>query len=785
MTGELALSVTELVEFSARTGDLYPEGTGGPTAIQGMIAHQKIQRARGGDWQSEVGLKFPWVLDDAVITLQGRVDLLNDTASKVIIEEIKTTLQPANRLPQGKRELFWAQARVYAGLYQQLHGACDALELRLTIADLQRDHTETLTQEIKGAAALAETERLLWIYLDWHRQVSARLERSRASARSLTFPFTEYRPGQRELAADIYRTVRDSGALLAEAPTGTGKTVTTLFPAAKALGEGHADQLLYLTAKTTHQRQAETTLATMRNEGLSLPSLTLRARDKLCPCRTGAEPLPAGSTCAYTLGYWDRLPAARQDCLKVESLDKDALLAVAQRHQVCPSALGLHLVPWTPAVIGDYNYFFDPLTQLNTFAKGGNRRVLLVDELHNLPERARMMYSATLDSRSLKQLATGSTKPIQRKCKQIERLLRELPEQDSQTPPDTLLEHLAELLALRMAEAATGPAQDDLLSSPESDDTGLEIHRFCVVAQHFGAGHICRVRHDGRHTRVQLLCLNPAAALRDCHQEQKAFIGFSATLSPLEFHRRLLGLPETTVLRQLPNPFPPAHLLVLRCDYLDTRWQAREQSLDALTGLLATVIAAKPGKYLVFFPSYDYLSSGHLAFSAAFPQFHTLCQQAGSTQAQQAEFLAAFFTDEEPVLGFAILGGLFAEGVDFLGDALHGAIIIGTGMAQPTEEQALMSAHFEEQGLNAFQYAYQFPGMTRVLQTAGRVIRSATDRGVIVLVDPRFARNDFRALLPRHWRPQPCRNPEVVAQSLEKFWKSNPYSGAAAAADEG
>lgn len=784
MTGELALSVTELVEFSARTGDLYPEGAGGPTAIQGMIAHQKIQRTRSGDWQSEVGLKFPWALNDAVITLQGRVDLLNTSGTPVIIEEIKTTLQPANRLPPGKLDLFWAQARVYAGLYQQLHGACAVLELRLTLVDLQRDHTETLSKEIKGPAALAETERLLRIYLDWHRQVNARLERSRVSARALTFPFSHYRPGQRELAADIYRIVRDGGDLLAEAPTGTGKTVTTLFPTAKALGEGHADQLLYLTAKTTHQRQAETTLDTLRQEGLSLPSLTLCARDKLCPCRTGAEPVPDG-TCSYTLGYWDRLPPARQDCLAVESLDRDALLNVAQRHQVCPSALGLHLVPWTPAVIGDYNYFFDPLTQLNTFARDGNARVVLVDELHNLPERARMMYSATLDSRSLKQLATGASKVIRRKCKQIERLLRELPEQDSQNPPQAVLEHLAELLALRMAEAAAGPAQDDLLSSRESDDTGLEIHRFCVVAQHFGAGHLCRVRHDGRHTRVQLLCLDPAAALRDCHREQKALVGFSATLSPLEFHRRLLGLPDTTVLRQLPYPFPSEHLLVLRCDYLDTRWQAREQSLETLAELLATVIAAKPGKYLVFFPSYDYLTTGHQAFSTAFPQFHTLCQQAGSTQAQQAEFLAAFFNDAQPVLGFAILGGLFAEGVDFLGDALHGAIIIGTGMAQPTEEQALMSAHFEEQGLNAFQFAYQFPGMTRVLQTAGRVIRSAADRGVIVLVDPRFARSDFRALLPRHWRPQPCRTTGAVGQALQMFWRPRTRNDAATAADEG
>lgn len=786
MTETLALSVTELVEFSARTGDLYPESAGGPTALQGMLAHQKIQRARKGDWQSEVGLKYLWPLDGAEIALQGRVDLLNTGGERVIIEEIKTTLQPANRQPPGKLALFWAQARVYAGLYQKLHGAIARLELRLTLVDLPRDHSETLSQEIDGASALAETERLLHIYLAWHRQVDARLARNRASAQLLTFPFATYRSGQRELAADIYRTLRSGGALLAEAPTGTGKTVTTLFPACKALGEGHADQVLYLTAKTTSQRQVETTLDALRRNDLALDSITLCARDKLCPCRTGADELrTAEGKCAYTLGFWDRLPAARQDSLREPSLNRDTLLALAHRHKVCPSALGLHLAPWATLVLGDYNYFFDPITQLNAFAKGGKGRVLLVDELHNLAERARSMYSATLDSRSLKTLAVTASKPLRRKCKQIDRLMRGLPEQASSEAPDALLEQLLELLALRTAEMAAGPAQEDLLNQAASDDdTGLQIHRFCAVAQHFDAGHVCRVQHERGNTRVQLLCLDPAIVLRECHQQQKAVIGFSATLSPLAFHRRLLGLPETTVLRQLPYPFPADHMLVLRCDYLDTRWQAREQSMAELMELLAAVIRAKPGKYLVFFPSYDYLSAGHQAFTEQFAQHHTLCQQSGSSQTQQAEFLAAFFHDEQTVLGFAILGGLFAEGVDFLGDALHGAIVIGTGMPQPSDEQALMSAHFESQGLNAFQYAYQFPGMTRVLQTAGRVIRSAADRGVIVLVDPRFARGDFRALMPAHWRPLPCRNREAVQQVLQTFWRPRPHSDATTAADE-
>ena len=786
----LAVSVTELVEFSARSGDLYPEG-GGPTAQQGMQAHQQIQRQRGADWQREVALKHRWTLAGGDITLQGRVDLLHVSVAPVIIEEIKTTLQPAAQLPPGKLALFWAQAQVYAGLYQQLNGPCDRVELRLSISDIARNQVETLSREIDGAAALAETERLLGIYFHWQRKVAARMARNRMSAQALTFPFGDYRPGQRALAADIYRTLRDGGALLAEAPTGTGKTITTLFPACKALGENHVDQVLYLTSKTTSQRQVEATLQVLRRQGLALDSVTLCARDKLCPCRTGEDDLRlADGSCGYTIGYWDRLPAAREDCLAVDALDKTALLTIGHRHRVCPSALGLHLVPWTTLIVGDYNYFYDPITQLNSFARDGATRALLVDELHNLAERARAMYSASLDSQSLQALGKRSSAKMRRKCRHIARLMNEMDDPPETEKLNTLVEHLRELLALQQAEVAaanTGaPRQVEWLTEQESpgDNTGLQIYRFCVVAEHAGEGHRFLIRRGNGTTRVQLLCLDPAAVLHECQHKQKALIGFSATLSPMDFHRRLLGLTDTTALRQLPYPFSADNLLVLRCDYLDTRWQARQQSLAALAALLAAVVDARAGKYLVFFPSYDYLASGHQAFASTYPQIRTLRQEPGSTQAQQLAFLDAFFSDAQPVLGFAILGGLFAEGVDFLGDALHGAIILGTGMPQPSEEQALMAEHFQRQGLNAYQYAYQFPGWTRVLQTAGRVIRSGSDRGVIVLVDPRFARRDFHDLLPAHWQPRPGGNQQTAAQTLQNFWHGVSRCSDAATAED-
>lgn len=773
----ISLSVTDLVEFSARSGDLYPENTGGPSALEGVLAHQRIQRARGSEWQRELSLKYRWQLDDWEIHLQGRLDLLSDTGASVAIEEIKTTLFPPPQLPPGKIALFWAQAQVYAALYHLLHRSESPeydLRVGLTLVNLRDEQQETLWQPLTPQEAVAETERLLRVYLDWYRQVQERLTLIRIQAKKLAFPFPQYRPGQYELAADIYRVMRQGGALLAEAPTGTGKTLTSLFPACKALGEGLTDQVLYLTGKTTHQQQVENTLVQLREQKFALDCLTLCARDKLCPCRTGTNDVsqPDG-TCSYTIGFWDRLPEARNECLRARTLNQTTLTAIGQRHRVCPFALDLHLVPWSTLVVGDYNYFFDPLVRLNAFERGGNKRVLLIDELHNLPERARAMYAAQLSSADMRALANERGAEVKRICRRILRKWKTLA--NAEQLPE-LIEQLEELNAAIATETSEIPAQNALLNEVSEKDIGREIYKFCVIYRSYiedkelSAGHRCVVQNTGNDLRIQLICLDPAPALAQCYSEQKAIIGFSATLTPLPFYRQMAGLPPETHLRQLPYPFPAENLLTLRCDYLDTRWQARERSRNALVDMLLHVVRAKPGKYLVFFPSYEYLTSVYEHFCEQYADIRTVRQNAGSAANEQAEFLRVFFGDAEPALGFAILGGLFAEGVDYTGDALHGAIIVGTAMPQPGAEQNLMADYFTGKGLNPYEYVYQFPGFTRVLQTAGRVIRSERDKGVVILVDPRFNRRDFRNLMPAHWQPKGCRTPEELKNALREFW---------------
>lgn len=789
---QLKLSVTELVEFGARSGDLYYERPAGPSALAGILGHQRIQKARGSQWQSEYPLKHCFEIKGYHITLQGRADLLDAISNPCIVEEIKTTLTSAELIPPNKLALYWAQTRVYACLYGLISGCQGTIQIRLSLLNLATQEFISETRSAAFAQLLQETETLLNIYVDWHRQIAARRESVGASASLLNFPYNTYRTGQYAFAGNVYRAIRDGQTLIAEAPTGIGKTISTLFPACKAIGEQLADQILYLTAKTSGQTQAEVTLSLLRDKGLQMDSLTLCAKDKICPCRAGNEATRAAmlddaGVCRYTRGFYDRLPAARQACLTEPALDQPTLARIGAAHEVCPFALGLQMVAWTTVIVGDYNYFFDPLTRLHVFAEDNTRRVLLMDELHNLPERAAAMFSAALSSAQLVELGAQYGGAIAKKCRRVNRTLLALMADKSlyEELPILLTEQIGELMELLMLQTGitSSPsiqstnipkqAEISLVAALDNHELQREVYRFYTISQVFGVGHrliikSATAKSDG--VVAQIRCIDPAPQLQPCLTTGHACIGFSATVTPLDFYLRVLGMPPDSKTQRLEYPFPPERLLVLRCDYLDTRWQQREKSLPALVELLAGVTQAHSGKYLVFFPSYEYLQKAHMAFQLHFPELTTVVQESGADRAAQENFLSRFFHSDKAVLGFAILGGIFAEGIDYRADALHGAIIVGTGMPQPTEEQQLMSQHFAKCGLNGFQYAYQIPGFTRVLQTAGRVIRSETDKGVVVLVDPRFARPDFNRLMPSHWQPVGCDSLATAQRHLHQFW---------------
>ena len=799
----LTLGVGELVQFSAQSGDLSGSGASasgrsGPTSREGQLGHQQIQQSRGDDWLVEYRLQQNITIANYRVSLRGRVDLMHPRTTPPTIEEIKTTYHPPGLMSASKKQLHWAQAKVYAYLYalerQDSHAGSlpEQLQVAVTWYDLIADKAHTDTQLFNTEVLAEYCRELLHIYISWHQPWAAQQQRSIHSAQQLVWPFADYRPGQYGFARHVYRACRDKQPLLVAAPTGTGKTSSTLFPAMKAYGAGLVDQVLYLITKGSAQQTALKTLHLLRQQGLSIDSMVIQAKAKCCPCRSGDEAqqqscLAENGKCLRTVGFFDRLPEARLQCLATEELSPQAIADIADTHALCPFELSLQMVRWRSVVICDLNYVFDPMVKLAAFDQYKSTRLVLIDEIHNLPDRARGMYSADISSAQNQLITTqldAEYKSLQKAIKRLNRQLSALNKLDTlpSKPPKNITDAVAAILEISqsLANAQSAPQHNLFQRVPDGYAEWLQqLYRYHTIALLYGEQHQIllksfsrkRGKPSSKSIVLQLLCLDPAPFLNKRYQCARAIVGFSATLKPMSFYLRLLGFDEQARTLNLPAAFPVENQLTLRCDYIDTRWQQRDASIAPLVALIAAVANHKPGKYIAFFPSYQYLGAVYDEFTRCYPDISTSQQVAGNDELARKQFLAEFLEDAGDRIGFAILGGVFGEGIDYIGDSLSGAIVIGSGMPQPTEEQKLMEGYFISQGLNGYQYAYQFPGFMRVQQTAGRVIRSATDRGIVILVDPRFQRGDYQALMPSHWQVSGCKSLANLTEKIISFEK--------------
>jgi len=855
-TQSVKLSVRELVEFSARKGDLGFDDANGPTNIEGIQGHKKIQQSRSAQWLVEHKLTQRILInhiDDSqedpktglqtaphtdpqtdphkdlkttpntfsyTVTLQGRADLIDPSTTPAIVEEIKTTYLPPSQIDENKKFLHQAQARVYAYLYAQETQA-DAICARISYYNLldkslhQQDNDECVS-DLKNF-----TLDLLQTYIAWHHLHQQQLQATRLSAQQISFPFPEFRDGQQQFARANYRALRDRHPTLIEAPTGTGKTVSALFSSIKAHGESLIEQTVYLTAKVSGQRAAIDTLdlfcragiessaketSTLNppapNAPLNTTYLIIQAKDKTCPCRSSDPLLSQGCAgengqCNRTLGFYDRLPEARVACMQAQHLTPDTLQRISDTHHLCPFALSMHLIRWINIIVCDYNYVFDPLVQLAVFNEHTTKRSLLGDEVHNLPERARSMYSARLSALDTHQIG----KQIDKQHKRIKRLINKLAKQLStiegqdkllDQPPvaiDTITDRLLAALKETDPYSMSLVSQGDILNAyPTAFPQWLkQLYRYKVIRELYGDNHTTRINqetlHGKSHTVLELICLDASEHLKQSYRSARHFTGFSATLTPANFYLDLLGLAapkqqqtadvaaqHITHSLQLPAVFPTENQCTIRCDYIDTRWQQRNASVAPIAALIKATFNAKPGKYLVFFPSYAYMETVYQYTCEHYTALPTQIQRNASSEKDKQNYLNEFFTHNKPMIGFAITGGIYGEGVDFAGDALDGVIVVGTGMPPPGVIQKRIENRYQQQGYNGFKYAYQFPGFTRVQQAAGRVIRSNTDRGVVILVDQRFSRHDYQVIMPRHWLQQGCGTLESVSGVLEQFW---------------
>ncbi|MDR6579500.1 ATP-dependent DNA helicase [Pseudomonas extremaustralis] len=744
-----SVAVRALCEFTAKVGDLDLRFTPSPSAQEGIAGHRTVAARRSAHYQSEVALEGEY----QQLKVRGRADGYDPDNNR--LEEVKTYRGDLDAQPANHRQLHWAQAKVYGWLMCQKLGLTQ-IDLALVYFDIVGEGETLLNQRFQAADLEAFFNQQCARFLEWAHQEMQHREARNHAAHTLGFPHADFRPGQRVLAESVYKAVSTGRCLMAQAPTGIGKTVGTIFPLLKALAPQQLDKVFFLTAKTPGRKLALDAAKVLHaSSDLPLRVLELVARDKACE---HLDKACHGDSCPLAKGFYDRLPAAREAASSVRLLDQRNLREVALAHHVCPYYLSQEMARWADLVVADYNYYFDfgamlfGLAQLNQW-----RAAVLVDEAHNLVERARSMYSASLSQFSLQALRDSAPEPLKKPLQRLNREWNALhkeqvaPYQAYATRPDKLLQ------ALSLCISAMGDYFND---HPESLAGELqafyfEALQFAKVAELFNEHFIFDIsKHSlgGKRSRSTLCLRNvvPAEFIRPRLTAARSSVLFSATLSPRHYYADLLGLPADTAWVDVESPFKAEQLRVRIVDEISTRFVHRQASLEPIVDLIASQFAQQPGNYLAFFSSFDYLQQVAQLLAQRHPAIALWLQARGMAEAERQAFLDQF-TQHSQGIGFAVLGGAFGEGIDLPGSRLIGAFIATLGLPQlnPVNEQMKlrMGAIFGA----GYDYTYLYPGIQKVVQAAGRVIRSEHDRGVVMLIDDRFGQPQVRQLLPRWW----------------------------------
>lgn len=778
------LAVRKVVERVMLCGDIDSRYADPSAMLEGARAHRKLQAAMGEGYQKEVSLRLDVELADIPVILHGRADgVLEDAETGLVIEEIKTTTLPLDSLA-AQREQHLGQAKCYAHmLLQKLEAPPPQVTIQLTYFQLETERVERQGFSFTADELKAFFEGLMEAYSVWLRFERDWKPLRNASIKALGFPFDAYRAGQRNLAAAVYGTIINAKKLYAQAPTGIGKTLSTLFPSIKAIGEEKAEKLFYLTAKTVTRAVAEDAVALMAQKGLRFKSLTLRAKEKICFC---GEAVCTPEACPYARGHYDRVNAALLDLLEhADLVTPEVAEAYAKKHSVCPYEFSLDAAEWMDLVVCDYNHVFDPTVYLRRFfSDADGDYVFLIDEAHNLCDRVRDMYSAQLRrspfSRLKKELKdkTAAAKRLRKALGQVGDYLQGLRKELGESAHfvsgtlDAALVSLAERFSLAAKDWLALEQHNTHALHGDVLELYFEAQSFLGIADGYGEHYASITEAPGSDVAATLFCLDPSGIIRERLKLAKASVLFSATLTPLPYYRDILGGEETDYIAALPSPFDESNLLLAAHYGISTKYADRKASVSRLAETIHLAIKKKTGNYLVYFPSYEYMRDVYEAFSAGYPCVHTILQQASMDEPARAAFLNRFDTgNTETLLGFCVLGGIFSEGIDLKGERLIGALVVGVGLPKLSLRQNLIRDYFDKVNGEGYDYAYVFPGMNKVLQAAGRVIRSETDRGVVLLIDSRFNTAKYRGLYPPHWRGmRMLKSTGEFEQLIEGFW---------------
>ena len=787
---KIRISVRSLVEFILRSGDLdnRKSASADREAMQkGSRLHRKIQKQMGASYRAEVPLSIEKEYEDFFLVVEGRADGIIEEPELVVIDEIKGVYMELNYLEKPIL-VHVAQAKCYAYIYAQQKKK-QRMGIQMTYANLESEEIKQFQEEYSFEELETWFTDLIASYYKWAEfQYRWRIRRNE-SMENMEFPFP-YRKDQRKVVLSVYQTIRRKKGLFVQAPTGVGKTMSVVYPAVRAVGQGFGEKIFYLTAKTITRTVAEEAFGILREKGLCCKVITLTAKEKMCICQ---EPDCNPVSCQRARGHYDRVNDAVFDLLvHSEAFDRDTIQQKAEEWNVCPFEMCLDLSMWADAVICDYNYVFDPNVHLRRFFGDGvkGEYIFLIDEAHNLVDRGRQMYSAAIFKEHVlaaKKLVKPYSKKLERCLEKVNKRMlaykRECESYEILSSVGDLAMALMTLmgeLELFLEERRKGLAETAVEQVPVKDEDGkallefyFEVRDFLNIYELLDENYVIYSELDEENQfRVQLYCVNPAQNLHNCMSKGVGRIYFSATLLPIQYYKRLLSAEPLDYETYAESPFEEKNKLLLVGGDVSSRYTRRGYGeYRKIAEYIAKLVSAKKGNYLAFFPSYKLMQDVFQIYRDEYdrPDVDWIIQTPSMHEEEREIFLENFETENpNTLIGFCIMGGIFSEGIDLIGKKLIGAVIVGTGIPQISNEREILKGYYKE---NGFDYAYRFPGMNKVLQAGGRVIRTKEDRGVILLLDERFLKPEYLQLFPMEWKwYQPCHLGNVM-QCLDVFWK--------------
>ncbi|WP_326909225.1 ATP-dependent DNA helicase [Sedimentibacter sp. MB31-C6] len=770
----IKLSVRELVEFIYKSGDLNTSSISNERAMEGIKAHKLLQSQMSENYIREFFLKQEFEIDNVYIVIEGRADGIVDEDDKVTIDEIKSTYTDLEKINENYNKSHIAQAKCYAYIYG-LQNKVDNLNIQLRYFNIDSKKTKELYFSYDIDELRAFFYEMLHIYVDWAKTIISLNKSKAASIDKLKFPFESYRQGQREFSVAVFKTIKLGQNLFAQAPTGVGKTISVLFPAIKAMNLKKNSKIFYLTAKSSTKTIAFDTIKLMVDNGLKLRTSIITAKEKICfkeECNCEPE------ICEYARGYYDKLNAPLKNAIKNDLLyDRVYIENLAKKNEICPFELSLDLSYMSDIVICDYNYYFDPRVALqrdDVFKKSND--ILLIDEAHNLEDRARNMYSPEIVKEDfyntykiMKEINKNISKDlynVNKKFIELKKSMIEVSEVLEEEPKDLIksIRKFVDSAGKYINNKKVNHIPDELV------DIYFKGMFFIKISEMYDDNFCYYMDLSKNNFTVKIYLIDPSDILNQVEKQACSSIFFSATLTPLKYFRYILGGEESDLLLKIKSPFKEKHLNLMITGDISMKYSCRDLNIEKACEYIHATINEKMGNYMIFFPSYNYLEKVVKVYENCYNTNNIIVQNKGMNEEEQIEIINRFNNYSNIVL-FTVVGGIFSEGIDLPLERLIGTVIIGTGIPQISFERNLIKNFFDRKYNSGFDFAYKFPGFNKILQSAGRVIRTEEDKGVVVLIDSRFCQYSYINMFPGHWKHyKEIYNVDELKKQINNFW---------------